>query len=67
MWSRKSTAAAIRRFVTAYLDRDVYMAGKGPTGYRIYSLYFDTLGLRPVPANHGGAQESIQVADSFLR
>ena len=39
----ESTADAIRRFVTTYLDRDVYMAGKGPTGYRIYSLYFDTL------------------------
>jgi hypothetical protein len=35
-------ADAIRQFVTAYLDRDTYMAGKGPTGYRIHSLYLDT-------------------------
>ena len=41
----ESMADAIRRFVTVYLDRDMYMAGKGPTGYRIYSLYFDTAGM----------------------
>jgi SPX domain protein involved in polyphosphate accumulation len=39
----ESMADAIRRFVTTYLDRDAYMAGKGPTGYRIYSLYMDTV------------------------
>lgn len=39
----ESAADAIRRFVTTYLDPDEYMAGKGPTGYRIYSLYFDSL------------------------
>ncbi len=38
----ESAADAIRRFVTSYLELDEYMAGKGPTGYRIYSLYFDT-------------------------
>jgi SPX domain protein involved in polyphosphate accumulation len=40
----EAAADAIRRFVTSYLDRDIYMAGKGPTGYRIHSLYFDTPG-----------------------
>jgi SPX domain protein involved in polyphosphate accumulation len=41
----EAAADAIRRFVTSYLDRDLYMAGKGPTGYRIFSLYFDTPGF----------------------
>jgi len=41
----EAIALAIRRFATTYLDPDLYMAGKGPTGYRVYSLYFDTLGF----------------------
>jgi hypothetical protein len=41
----ESAAEAIRRFITGYMDLDVYMAGKGPTGYRIHSLYLDTVGL----------------------
>src|SRR5947207_5539964 len=40
----ESAADAIRRFVSTRLEPDMYMAGKGPTGYRIYSLYFDTIG-----------------------
>jgi SPX domain protein involved in polyphosphate accumulation len=40
----ESAADAIRRFVTTKLVRDAYMAGNGPTGYRIHSLYFDTAG-----------------------
>lgn len=38
----ESAAAAIRRFVTAYLQLDAHMAGKESTGYPLYSLYFDT-------------------------
>jgi hypothetical protein len=38
----ESAAAAIRSFLRVYMKPDQYMAGKGPFGYSIYSLYFDT-------------------------
>ena len=38
----ESTALAIRRFVTSYLELDEHMNGNGPTGYRLFSLYFDS-------------------------
>lgn len=34
--------AAIRRFVAGYLVPDRYMAGAGPEGYRVCSLYLDS-------------------------
>jgi VTC domain len=41
------TADAVRRFVSSYLVPDEHMAGAGPEGYRVCSLYLDTphLGL----------------------
>jgi len=43
----ETTAVAIRRFVASYLVLDEHMAGEGPDGYRVCSLYLDTphLGL----------------------
>ncbi len=38
----ESAAARIRNFLAVYLKPDEYMAGNGPLGYRIYSLYLDT-------------------------
>ena len=35
-------AAAIRRFIAAYLVPDRHMAGAGPEGYRVCSLYLDS-------------------------
>ena len=35
-------ADAIQRFARTHLNLDLYMAGKDYTGYRIYSLYFDS-------------------------
>jgi len=40
----ESLAARIRRFLTLYLRPDEYMAGPGPAGYRIVSLYLDSVG-----------------------
>jgi hypothetical protein len=36
------TALAVRRFVASYLVLDEHMAGEGPDGYRVCSLYLDT-------------------------
>ena len=36
------TAEAVRRFVSSYLVPDEHMAGAGPDGYRVCSLYLDT-------------------------
>jgi len=41
----RTAADAIRRFIAAYLVPDVYMAGQGPYGYQVNSLYFDTPSL----------------------
>lgn len=41
----EQTAAAIRRFVAAYLDHDEHMAGAGPDGYLVRSLYLDSPSL----------------------
>jgi hypothetical protein len=43
----EATAEAIRQFVSSYLVLDEHMAGEGPDGYRVCSLYLDTphLGL----------------------
>jgi hypothetical protein len=40
-------AVGVRRFVEGYLEHDKHMAGQGPDGYRVCSLYLDTpqLGL----------------------
>jgi len=35
-------AESIRRFVSVYMEPDRYMAGTGPDGYRVCSLYLDT-------------------------
>ena len=34
-------AESIRRFVSVYMEPDRYMAGAGPDGYRVCSLYLD--------------------------
>jgi VTC domain len=43
----EATAEKVRRFVSSYLILDEHMAGEGPDGYRVCSLYLDTphLGL----------------------
>jgi hypothetical protein len=43
----EATASEVRRFVSSYLVLDEHMAGEGPDGYRVCSLYLDTphLGL----------------------
>jgi hypothetical protein len=43
----EATARAVRQFVSSYLVPDEHMAGEGPDGYRVCSLYLDTphLGL----------------------
>lgn len=38
----ESTAVAIRKFITAYLEPDEHMNGDEATGYRVQSLYFDS-------------------------
>jgi VTC domain len=38
----ETAAAAIRRFVSAYLWPDQHMSPDEPLGYRVYSLYLDT-------------------------
>src|SRR5262245_13965431 len=38
----ETMAQRVRHFVKTYLELDEHMAGEGPDGYRVCSLYLDT-------------------------
>jgi VTC domain len=61
----ESTAEAVRRFVSSYLVLDEHMAGAGPEGYRVCSLYLDTPHLGLYRQSHQGIKNRYKLRIRF--